>query len=731
MPVDDRKPESNSGERESISVRELLQRLTRYGRLGLFVFIVCMTAAVVYTCLSTELYRAISSVLVESNTRSVLSGESEEKLASVSQDVTKVQKALAESRPVILRTFAISGLNPDECAKIMKGSLELPGNFAAHIDGQLLYLEVLDPAAKQSVLLANSWAQAFVEAMGNRAKDPNKFAKDFLEKNIPAYQKDWIEKQNALNKFELETRFDPAEFDKHPLRKRVEDLSIKLNTLNLECANFEAEQEVVSRPNVGVEDLIRLARARTDVALIGGLKQLDERKSRQMDAIEKFKRESQDVKSIQENIDRIKVEIKQTADSILAGIKLDLERTKAERQKVQLLFDLADKEFEVLKTNAARHRVLSSEAVMAERLYSELAQKKSVSDLSGRYDYSYATQWEKAEVQEKPYKPRWLINLAVGFAFSLAAAFSAMYLASELDAALRNSRELEHLLHVPVVRSVPHVRWLSGAADSLKLITRKSAGSAINALHNVVIEIDLKHDSSQPLVITVTSPAPREGKSFVASAIAGLFAAKGRRVVLVDAAQGKQSLSVALKHENKAGLLDLLAGADGADGIMDIPQAGGLPGLNFLPSGHFSASRYGNLVPERIRLCVQRLSKEFDVVVFDVPALLAFSESAIFAQCSDVTILLARSRKTLPSQIERAAALLQSVHVKEIQYIVNDVRSGDAAGEMPGDNKYIAAHAVYPAPLPKNPQDQARDPRKEDGKASRRTGNNAASSEPV
>ncbi|MEI6231537.1 MAG: AAA family ATPase [Planctomycetota bacterium] len=728
MPVDDRQPESHSGDRDAISVREVLQALNRYRWLGLFVFILCMTAVVVYTYQSPSLYRAISSVLVESNTKNVFSGESEERSASVSQDLTKVQKALAESRPVILRALAISGLNREECATIMKGSLELPGNFAAHIDGQLLYLEVLDPTPKQSVLLANSWAQAFVETMVNRSKDPSKFAKEFLEKNIPAYQKDWIAKQNALNKFELETRFDPAEFDKHPLRKRVEDLSIKLNALNMECANFEAEQDVVSRPNVGVEDLIRLARARTDVALMGVLKQLEDRKSKQMDAIEKFKRESLDVKSIQENIDSIKAEIKPSTDRILAGIKLDLERAKAERQKVQLLFNSADQEFEVIKTNAARHRVLSSEAAMAERLYSDLAQRKSVNDLSGRYDYSYATQWEQAEVQEKPYKPRWLINLAVGFAFSFAAAFAAMYLASELDVALRTSREMEQLLHVPVVGTVPHARCFWGTVDSFNLIAGKSAGPAIKALHNVVLGIDLNHDSSQPLVITVTSPAPQDGKSFVASALAGLFAAQGRRVLLVDAAQGKRSLTVALKHESKAGLFDVLGGMDWAG---DIPQAGVLPGLKFLPSGQSSSSQYASMTVDHVRTCVQRLRKEYDVVVFDAPPILAFSEAALFAQCSDVTILLARSRKTLPSQIERAAALLQSARVDAIHCVVNDVRSSDAARDIPRDNSYMTTRPDHRGLLQKVPKDQAKDPRKEDGNIARRAGGNAASSGPV
>ena len=242
-----------------------------------------------------------------------------------------------------------------------------------------------------------------------------------------------------------------------------------------------------------------------------------------------------------------------------------------------------------------------------------------------------------------------------------------------------------------VAGSVPRAKKISSPSDIFKLVSSQPGSLAVIALRNLVLGIELNSGASRPLVVTVTSPAARDGKSFIASALASIFAVQGRRVLLVDAALHKDSLSTALKFENKKGLFDLLGGTPWSDLLL---QNGLLPGLDFLPAGTGPVSGHATILPDKMRTLTQLLKSKFDVVVYDAPAILSLAEAAIFAQCSDNTILLARSRKTLTSQIEQAAAILRSAHVHAIQFVINDLRARDATNAASGVQGFANVNVV-------------------------------------
>jgi uncharacterized protein involved in exopolysaccharide biosynthesis len=107
------------------------------------------------------------------------------------------------------------------------------------------------------------------------------------------------------------------------------------------------------------------------------------------------------------------------AERLMRQVQLELLTVQSERDQLQQLFSKTEREVEDLRSKSAKHRVLTAEVQMAERLYSEMAQRVSETDLAGRYDFSYARPWEQADASAAPYSPNWKRNMTAGLFMSL------------------------------------------------------------------------------------------------------------------------------------------------------------------------------------------------------------------------------------------------------------------------------------------------------------------------
>ncbi|MCX7806685.1 MAG: hypothetical protein N3A38_16085, partial [Planctomycetota bacterium] len=387
--------------------REVLNALSRHRFAAVTVLLVGMGLAAAYTATRPVLYRSTASVLIEEYTRNIISLERQ--VIRLSPEVTKAQKVLAESRPVLVRASEISGLRLRDA----EGE-RMPVSFDARVDGQLLYLDVLDEDPDRAAKLANAWAQAFVEEMGRRSRLTSLQARTFLEKSLPELRNDWIAKQEALIRFEKEFNFDVRQFEQHPLRSRYEELGKKLDDINAQLAALEAELGILEDESIPVEVRLQTPRARNDPATQTLLRQFEERRARVMDLRMSYKPDSQEVRAAEEILREFVDYLRAAVERIAAQVRIEMRGAMETRDRLDVMYADAEKSFDALKAKAAQHRMLSSEVAMAERLYSDMAQKKGETDISGRFEFSYARQWQQAEPPSRPAYPDWRKNLLLG-----------------------------------------------------------------------------------------------------------------------------------------------------------------------------------------------------------------------------------------------------------------------------------------------------------------------------
>lgn len=215
------------------------------------------------------------------------------------------------------------------------------------------------------------------------------------------------------------------------------------------------------------------------------------------------------------------------------------------------------------------------------------------------------------------------------------------------DDTIRNERQMEFVLGLECLGSVPRFSgidtWSEDAAAQRLLGSDSPVpGRALDALREMA--------PCGVQVIGITSAVPGEGATTIAIALAKAAAAAGRRVLLVDAAQDNPSLS------RWAASLSVDPPSPGAEWHGDV--LGGIvpmqPGLDVLPlAERFAASDAlmpGHLLAEVVRAADQ----SHDVVIVDLPALVAGPQVRAAAASLDGFILVARSGATASGLIRQA-----------------------------------------------------------------------------
>lgn len=157
----------------------------------------------------------------------------------------------------------------------------------------------------------------------------------------------------------------------------------------------------------------------------------------------------------------------------------------------------------------------------------------------------------------------------------------------------------------------------------------------------------------QPLSkILITSPLPKEGKSFVTANLGqALVRQKGKRVLLVDADLRNPHLHLTLGAEAGPGLSEYLRGE--ADEF-SILQRGPMENLFLIPAGHSKENPAELVANGRIKTLFNRLEPLFDWIVMDSPPAVAVSDATLLANYCDGVLMVVRSNAT-PFDVARRA----------------------------------------------------------------------------
>ena len=157
----------------------------------------------------------------------------------------------------------------------------------------------------------------------------------------------------------------------------------------------------------------------------------------------------------------------------------------------------------------------------------------------------------------------------------------------------------------------------------------------------------------QPLSkLLITSPLPKEGKSFTTANLAQVMVRQhGRRALMIDADLRNPQLHQLLGAERGPGLSEYLRGE--ADEF-SIIQRGPMENLFLIPAGSNTGNPAELVANGRMKFLLNRLEPLFDWIVIDSPPAALVSDANLLANYCDGVMLVFRSNNTPVDAARRA-----------------------------------------------------------------------------
>lgn len=319
---------------------------------------------------------------------------------------------------------------------------------------------------------------------------------------------------------------------------------------------------------------------------------------------------------------------------------------------------------------------LEREALTTKQLFESLLTRyKQTSETRG-LQLPDARIVEQADTPLYPAAPKRKQIAFLGLVGGLLAGILAALGADLVTNGLARPEDVEHVLELPHLSSLPHVppRLAAGVPiETLRLVVADPIAPFTEAIRAVKREVDVRRTSRRARVIVIASSLPGEGSSIVASNLAHHYAIAGGNVLLVDGDLRRGGLSRELGGTRGFGLLEALGTDRAVEGAI-LRDA--TTGLHFLPATGPAPVRLSSpdlLGSARMHAMLHDLRDQFDTIIVDAPPLLPVIDGRILADHADQIVLVMTWRRTPKQMARRAVKTLGANTGKILGVVVNEV----------------------------------------------------------
>jgi tyrosine-protein kinase Etk/Wzc len=212
---------------------------------------------------------------------------------------------------------------------------------------------------------------------------------------------------------------------------------------------------------------------------------------------------------------------------------------------------------------------------------------------------------------------------------------------------------------------------LKGSKSSDYLISLREPNSLIvEAFRGLRTALKFSLSTTDNKSILITSAAPGDGKSFVASNLAAIIASSGQKVLLVDADMRRGKLRHIFNVSKRSkGLSDILSDNEKIDLACYDTE---LDDLKFVPAGRYPPNPAEILESSRMDDFYSWAKNNFDIIIFDTPPVLAVADPIILDKYSGVNLIIVRHNVSHIGQLEESIRILKNSGVIINGAILND-----------------------------------------------------------
>jgi len=327
------------------------------------------------------------------------------------------------------------------------------------------------------------------------------------------------------------------------------------------------------------------------------------------------------------------------------------------------------------RDNTVKYELLSEEYESNRHMYESILARLREAAVDAGLDSADISVVDLAALPMQPSSTSPMKMGEIGLVFGLFGGLALALLLERMDTRMRDSKQIQDLLGVPVIAIVPQTTWKGKSpepeASNGPEILWDARSPFAESMRVFRTSIQLSSTSRGSRVIAVTSCQPGEGKSTLSMNLAAALAQGGKRVVLVDTDMRRPSVYWRLGLKDQKGLSEFLTGLEPLDRVIQNHKT--LSTLDVIPSGICPPLPADLLASDQMKSFVEELRQRYDYVIFDSPPALSVTDPLIVASLSDGLVLVIRQGYCTRAMLSRAGEVFRDVGIKVYGFVLNGV----------------------------------------------------------
>ncbi|MEQ9423842.1 MAG: polysaccharide biosynthesis tyrosine autokinase [Cyclobacteriaceae bacterium] len=276
-----------------------------------------------------------------------------------------------------------------------------------------------------------------------------------------------------------------------------------------------------------------------------------------------------------------------------------------------------------------------------------------------------------------PIAPQKLLIYGIGGGVGLVLSILFVLIRYLLHNKINTVKELEKLISVPILGSLPYSESVSGP-DARLVIDKNPKSGLSEALRAIRTNMDFLNPDKSKRIISVTSTVSGEGKTFFSINLGAILSLSKNRVIIVDLDMRKPKVHLAFENDGSIGGVSTVL--IGKDDLKQSIKETGIDNFHYLPAGTTPPNPSELLLGESFDRMLSDLKKEFDIIILDTPPVGLVTDGILAMHRADLPIYVFRSDYSKRSFVQTLTNLVKMKRFKNLSVVLNSVKFNQGYG---------------------------------------------------
>ncbi len=291
-------------------------------------------------------------------------------------------------------------------------------------------------------------------------------------------------------------------------------------------------------------------------------------------------------------------------------------------------------------------------------------------ELSGQFSGNNIRIIDEATIPEKPYMPKKLLNLLIGFCAGIILGLLFIFIVEFLDKTIKTSEDLQEKLKLSFLGFVP-VNKLKKLKSEYELMLKEGNFLMAEQIRNIRTMLDFALSDDRKAPVIVASSVQGEGKSFFAVNLAVALAQTQKKVLLIDGDLRRSRLHKVFKLSNEKGITNIWKQDKELADFGNNIQKTEIENLSVMTSGTRPPNPSELLNTPLLEVFIKWANENYDTVIVDCPAVLPVSDTLLWGKYINKAIFVVKYGSTNSNLAEIALDKMKKVGIKVLGGVIS------------------------------------------------------------